>query len=177
MPPNGAAWISHADTLCASTMHGSHTPTHCVHYSNARSSTSESSRPQPFRPDSAHCPPSSHPMPTTWRGTALITQRKRHIQTTRHHTHNTAEDYDNLASHRLRRSCGRYDNLAATDYDDLAAAQQLTTPNLAALQLPPPQLATGCELRAKGYERRVTKRAGESSWVLLRCNLTHLLPP
>ena len=99
MPPYGAAWISHADTLCALTMHGSHTPTHCVHSSNStRSSTSESSLPQPFRPDSAHCPPSSHPMPTTWRGTALITRRERHIQTARHHRHNTAEDYDNLTS-------------------------------------------------------------------------------
>ena len=160
MPPNGAAWISHADTLCASTMHGSHTPTHCVHSSNStRSSTSESSLPQPFRPDSARCPSSSHPMPTTWRGTALITQRKRHIQTTRHHTHNTAEDYDNLTSHRLRRSCSRYDNLAATASNDLATAHQLTTPNLR---------TTGCELRAKGYERRITKLAGKSSCVCLK---------
>ena len=141
MPPSGAAWISHADTLCASTMHGSHTPTHCVHSSSTRSSTSESSLPQPFQPDSARCPSSSHPMPTTWRGTALITQRKRHIQTTRHHTHNTATDYDNLTSHRLRRSCSRYDNLGATASNDLATAHQLTTPD--------PQ-TTGCELRTKG---------------------------
>ena len=42
--------------VVASTMHGSHTPTHCVHYSNARCSTSESSLPQPFQPDSARCP-------------------------------------------------------------------------------------------------------------------------
>ena len=145
-------------------MHGSHTPTHCVHSSNStRSSTSDSSLPQPFRRNSARCPSSSHPMPTTWRGTALLSRRKLQIETTRHHTHNTTEDYDNLASHRLRRSCGRYDNLAATDYDDLATAHQLTTPNLAALQLPPPQLATGCELRAKGYERQSTKLAGKSS--------------
>ena len=42
--------------VVASTMHGSHTPTHCINYSNARSSTSESSLPQPFQPDSARYP-------------------------------------------------------------------------------------------------------------------------
>ena len=145
--------------VVASRMHGSHTPTHYMNCSNTRSSTSESSLPQPFRPDSARCPSSSHPMPTTWRGTALITQRKRHKQTTRHHTHNTATDYDNLTSHRLRRSCSRYDNLGATASNDLATAHQLTTPNLQ---------TTGCELRAKGYERQSTKLAGKSSCVCLK---------
>ena len=50
-----------------------------------------------------------------------------------------------------------YDDLAATDYDDLTTTQQMTTPYL--------------ELRAKGYDRRVTKRADASSCILLNNNI------